>query len=119
MVQNRSILAKCLIDSSKTTQLSQILLFSSRIIMDYLFKLRSSPLQFGLVLHFHTYFVSELYTYHYSMSSLLSAIKHLERTFQATFIIDDSKNVSPQFSGHLFIFSIRTFSDRQSPINFR
>lgn len=40
------------------------------------------------------------------MSSLFPAIKHLERTFQATFIIDDSKNVSAQFSGHLFIFSI-------------
>lgn len=38
------------------------------------------------------------------MSSLLPAMKHLERTFQATFIIDDSKNVSTQFSGHLFIF---------------
>lgn len=36
------------------------------------------------------------------MSSLLPAIKHLERTFQAIFIIDDSKNVSAQFSGHLF-----------------
>lgn len=64
-------------------------------------------------------FVSKLFTYHFSMSSLLPAIKHLERTFQAAFIIDDSKNVSAQFSGHLFIFSIRTFSDRQSPINFR
>lgn len=64
-------------------------------------------------------FVSKLFTYHFSMSSLLPAIKHLERTFQAAFIIDDSKNVSAQFSRHLFIFSIRTFSDRQSPINFR
>lgn len=67
-------------------------------------------------LHFLT-----IWTVHISLLQvlLLPAIKHLERTFQATSIIDDSKNVSAQFSGHLFIFSIRTFPDRQSPINFR
>lgn len=63
-------------------------------------------LLYNFVLVLHLLFVSELHTYHYSMSSLFPAIKHLERTFQATFIIDDSKNVSAQFSGHLFIFSI-------------
>lgn len=42
--------------------------------------------------------------------SLLPTVKHLERTFQATFIINDSQKVCAQFSGHLFIFTIRTFS---------
>lgn len=71
------------------------------------------PLQSDLVLHL--LFISELYTYHYFMSSLLLTIKHLEQTFPETSIINDSKNVSAQFSGHLFIFSIRTLQIENSP----
>lgn len=117
MVQDRSSLAKCLIDSTKTTELSQIWPFPSVIIMHYIYDFVHNKSSFTIWSCFTLIVCIQIV--HYSMSSLLPAIKHLERTLQATFIIDDSKNVSAQFSEHLFIFSIRTFSDRQSPINFR
>lgn len=103
----------CLTDS-KTTQLTKSLTSPYHLETYVLFcNQRSPPLQFDLVLHL--LFISELYTYHYSMSSLLLTIKHLEQTFPETSIINDSKNVSAQFSGHLFIFSIRTLQIENSP----